>query len=469
MNKQEKFHHTEGYLDTITPDGRIVGWARISNGNEEKAEIRVSVDGKFLFSGQADEYRADLEKAGIGDGRFGFFEILPPQYFDGKNHTLSITSRSDRVMLTNSPLDFKLEDIHKYNPLFRKCHPIEPWAIGSIKIEAGWLTIGGMALPPEGDFTAAKFSVNSEVFDIIDWGVRSDRIGERYFYFPGSEKSAFVLKKDISHFITKQVPELVLSYTPSHLKSGANRFHDYYVPLLPENYPLPESDRINRVIGSKDEAKYCLGGYTLARQIENALSELFSLTIPDFKTILDWGCGAGRLLRYFGKYASKKTTIFGADVDYDNVNWCNLHLPDCRAITLDLLPPSVFSDDFFDLIVGNSVLTHLNEEVQFAWLEELRRISRPGAILLLTIQDISDLMFESYSAAKFRLLLNQGFLSPSVDNAISEFIADPEYYRSAYHAHEYIREKWSQYFSIVTIIPKFSNNHQDLVVLRCPA
>lgn len=458
----------EGYLDSVIEDGKIIGWARYIDDFADKVEISIEVDGKVLFPGKADKYREDLEKAGIGDGWHGFFETLPPKYFDGRNHTISIAAADRKSLLSNCPMNIQFEDIHQFSSLFRKCHPIEPWAIGSIKIEVGWLTIGGMALPPDGDFTAAKFSINSEEFDIVDWGIRPDRIGERYFYFPGAEKSAFILKKDISHFIADKAEELILSYTPFHIKPGANRYHNYYVPLLPEKYPIPDPKRIDRVIGCDVEAKYLLGGYTLSKQIGNALDELFSSKIRDFERILDWGCGAGRLLRYLCKHASQKTKIYGADIDYDNVNWCNLYLPDCRSILLNLMPPSIFEDNFFDFIVGNSVLTHLNETTQFAWLKELRRISRPGAILFLTVQNVSDLVFESYSAAKLKDLLKQGFLSPSADYAISAFIADPEYYRSAYHSHQYIKQRWSKYFDIISIIPKFSNNHQDLVVIRCP-
>jgi len=459
---------SQSTLDTVTEDGKIIGWTRYLDDFADKVEVAIEVDGKVLFLGKADKYREDLEKAGYGDGKYGFFETLPPKYFDGRIHTVSITAVDGEALLSNCPMDIQFENLHQFSPRFRKCHPIEPWAIGSIKIESGWLTIRGMALPPDGDFSAAKFSVNSEEFDIIDWGVKPDRIGERYFYFPGAEKSAFVLRKNISCFIADKTEELVLSYTPFHLEPGANRYHNYYVPLLAENYPVPETERIDRVIGSEDEAKYLLGGYTLSKQIENALEKLFSSEIQDFEHILDWGCGSGRLLRYLCKHAGQKTEIYGADVDYDNVNWCNLHLPDCRTILLNLMPPSKFEANFFDFIVGNSVLTHLNETTQFAWLKELRRISRPGAILFLTIQDVSDLVFESYSTAKLKTLLKQGFLSPSVDNAISAFIADPEYYRSAYHSHKYIKKRWSKYFDIISILPKFSNNHQDLVVLRCP-
>lgn len=35
-----------------------------------------------------------------------------------------------------------------------------------------------------------------------------------------------------------------------------------------------------------------------------------------------------------------------------------------------------------------------------------------------------------------------------------------------FHTHDYIRERWGEYFEILDIIPEASNNHQDIVVMR---
>ena len=48
------------------------------------------------------------------------------------------------------------------------------------------------------------------------------------------------------------------------------------------------------------------------------------------------------------------------------------------------LPPLPYADGSFDLIYGVSVFTHLSEEHQRAWLPELRRILKPGGLLLLS-------------------------------------------------------------------------------------
>ena len=77
--------------------------------------------------------------------------------------------------------------------------------------------------------------------------------------------------------------------------------------------------------------------------------------------------------------------ITGVDVDPDNVAWCAAHLPFVAARTIPLHPPTSLRAGSFDLIAGISIFTHLSESVQLEWLEELRRLSAPGAILLMSI------------------------------------------------------------------------------------
>lgn len=52
------------------------------------------------------------------------------------------------------------------------------------------------------------------------------------------------------------------------------------------------------------------------------------------------------------------------------------------------------------------------------------------------------------------------------DPSLKGYIDDEDYYRSTFHTHDYIRSEWSKYFDIITIIPGYIGNNQDLVVMR---
>ena len=68
-------HASRGFVDYVD-GGRVEGWA---DGGDRPAIISVDVDGVRVANVTADIYRADVERAGIGDGRRGFvYHFVPP-------------------------------------------------------------------------------------------------------------------------------------------------------------------------------------------------------------------------------------------------------------------------------------------------------------------------------------------------------------------------------------------------------
>ena len=62
------------------------------------------------------------------------------------------------------------------------------------------------------------------------------------------------------------------------------------------------------------------------------------------------------------------------------------HLLFADLRTTTHLPPLPFPDEHFDLVFNHSVFTHLDADYQDLWLEELRRITQPNGIVILTVQ-----------------------------------------------------------------------------------
>jgi SAM-dependent methyltransferase len=101
--------------------------------------------------------------------------------------------------------------------------------------------------------------------------------------------------------------------------------------------------------------------------------------------VLDWGCGPGRLIRHLPKLlASRTPSIYGCDYNDSTIEWCRSNLTPMHFEKNQLSPPLPFENQFFNAVYALSVLTHLSEEKHFEWVQELKRILKPGGILIVT-------------------------------------------------------------------------------------
>ncbi|MBC7931135.1 MAG: class I SAM-dependent methyltransferase [Rubrivivax sp.] len=209
---------------------------------------------------------------------------------------------------------------------------------------------------------------------------------------------------------------------------------------------LPPAELRYRVSSSPDAAAFLRLGENCARDIQSALATV-GRQLDSFSHILDFGCGCGRTLLHLPKYVPA-ATVHGADIDPDAISWCQKHLRFAEFNVVDPLPPTDYPAGTFDLISAISVFTHLDEDYQLRWLEELRRIAQPGAFLLLTV-DSSRAGEDGFA-----------FLS-SYEEGIF-----PKWYQNAFHSKEYVFRIYSRFFNVVDYIPQGMNNHQDVVILR---
>jgi 2-polyprenyl-3-methyl-5-hydroxy-6-metoxy-1,4-benzoquinol methylase len=98
--------------------------------------------------------------------------------------------------------------------------------------------------------------------------------------------------------------------------------------------------------------------------------------------VLDFGCGAGRVLRHFTRH--EDCELHGCDIDEASIAWAEKHLsPPLHVFVDDELPPLPYADGWFDLIYAASVFTHLSDSWS-AWLAELHRLLKPDGVLIAT-------------------------------------------------------------------------------------
>lgn len=99
---------------------------------------------------------------------------------------------------------------------------------------------------------------------------------------------------------------------------------------------------------------------------------------------LEWGCGPARIIRHLRNRFPVPHRLSGTDFNRRTIAWCRAHLAGIEFADNGPIPPLPFDGNRFNVILGRSVLTHLPEDMNLAWIAELRRILAPGGILILT-------------------------------------------------------------------------------------
>ena len=106
-------------------------------------------------------------------------------------------------------------------------------------------------------------------------------------------------------------------------------------------------------------------------------------SLSDATSILDFGCGKGRLAKHMIRLAPQ-ARFHGVDVLPGSLAHCRRIIPSGSFSLNGTTPPLEFPDESFDLIYSYSVFTHLSEANHKAWLRELARLLKPGGVMLHT-------------------------------------------------------------------------------------
>lgn len=239
------------------------------------------------------------------------------------------------------------------------------------------------------------------------------------------------------------------------------------LPSVVEAAP-PEELRA-RVAGRLTATEFIESGERSVSDYERALGSI-GRRIGGFKHLLDWGCGCGRTLRALARRAGGGPQLYGCDIDEEAVGWVSANLPSVLVSRNHGLPPLAYPDGAFDLIVNHSVLTHLDETYQNAWLHEISRVLSPDGVAVLTVQGAyaldlwaSTLPPNQPEVIHAREALKRtGFHFLKNDSWQGSF---PSYYQSTFHTAGYVFGHWAKYFDILNYQPRGSLDHQDMIVL----
>ena len=121
-------------------------------------------------------------------------------------------------------------------------------------------------------------------------------------------------------------------------------------------------------------------------QNDSFLRGLIKSLMPDDwswsgKRVLDFGCGAGKVIRHFGA-ESAECEFWGCDIHGPSIDWMQSHLcPPFHAFQCQEEPGLPNEDGYFDLIFALSVYTHITEHWAGRLLERHRALADGGLLL----------------------------------------------------------------------------------------
>ena len=178
--------------------------------------------------------------------------------------------------------------------------------------------------------------------------------------------------------------------------------------------------------------------------------------LADVRSILDFGCGCGRVIRHLGRVPAD---LHGSDANATLAAWCRENLPFGRYAVNGLAPPLPYEDGAFDLVYTMSVFTHLPAHLQRPWLDELRRVVEPGGRLLLTTH--GERYVERLTPGERRRFAAGELVVRWGEVAGTNLC-------TAFHPAEYVRGLVRPGWELEELVAEGArgNPHQDLVVLR---
>lgn len=247
---------------------------------------------------------------------------------------------------------------------------------------------------------------------------------------------------------------------------------------------FPKDDLQRQFAGSAGEATLREGFRFY--QVVRDYAERFGRPLARSAKVLDFGCGWGRMVRFFLKDLGPEG-IVGADVDPVVVDLCRSLFPHGTFSVVPAVPPSSLPEGSFDVIYAYSVFSHLNEEIHLQWVREFSRLLKPRGLLLATTQGRTfvDFCAELRSKPKQESLWHEALERSFMDRDAAlaaydrgEVLHSPtgggdfrpsSFYGETLIPKQFVEKRWAPHLELVEFKDDRNFLPQALIVARRPA
>jgi 2-polyprenyl-3-methyl-5-hydroxy-6-metoxy-1,4-benzoquinol methylase len=232
---------------------------------------------------------------------------------------------------------------------------------------------------------------------------------------------------------TKHFGAVVLVFGPKSLYARINN-------RLRGNLPVPPPRLIALVAGGRSAWWFLKQGSDANKKLRKILRRN-GVRIKERTAILDFGCGVGRVMRYWTDL--RDTKLYGSDYNPKLIAWSQKHLPFAEFSVNTLQPKLQYDDRTFDLIYLFSVFTHLVERDQKGWLRAFSRALKPGGYLFITTMGRRYL--DDMTPEQRREFANGKLVVRNVE-------VNGENACGAFHPEQYVRKEWGKLFKVVDFV-----------------
>jgi SAM-dependent methyltransferase len=279
---------------------------------------------------------------------------------------------------------------------------------------------------------------------------------------------------------------------PYEIFSGITDEHWYWLhtegyrrnPILHTILPGTPAEEIQlRFTGSKGDI-VMREGYHAYRLFKGLYARHVG-PINECDNILDFGCGWGRIIRYFMKdiEASK---LSGCDPIPQMIDICVKQNKWCSFTKVNTRPPGPYRDNMFDLIYSFSGFSHLSEEMSDRVLAELTRILKAGGMVIVTTRsrdfirycaalrkrkDLDTLNIGPRSSAAAFMDTNQSLADyDSGKYCFSQLVHGGEwsYWGDTAISRKYVLDHWTRSLNVVDYLDDQKYSSQNAIVLTKP-
>jgi SAM-dependent methyltransferase len=248
--------------------------------------------------------------------------------------------------------------------------------------------------------------------------------------------------------------------------------------LLPA---LPDSQTQAAFVGRSDDAAI-RDGFNIYRTFKSLASRHGRPLLPA-SSVLDFGCGWGRILRLFLRDVAPGN-LHGVDVMPLALELCRNTNPWANFSAVSVLPPADLPSDTFDLVYLYSVFSHLSEDAHEKWLTEFRRVLKPGGLLMASTRpreyivscDTSRKRGFGVHTAAMRAFVGKDEWLARYDRG--EFChsavgdgggsLNETFFGETCIPEAYVRRRWTDRFDFREYVPHGARLHQDIIVVQKP-